>query len=175
MTVALRRKAARACPFSCFFFDPRRRALHRSTPIRSPATGATGERTSASSIRRRPRSSRRGRTGARRSRHPVHVGRSERAPLLLARQRQRPEGFREAEVERRSLLIHARSASSEARIGFEPTYDGFANRCLTTWLPRRLTATLRWQTVFYRARPLGSMKDAESRASRHLLAGPVHW
>jgi hypothetical protein len=25
----------------------------------------------------------------------------------------------------------------EARIGFEPTCDGFANRCLTTWLPRR--------------------------------------
>ena len=22
-------------------------------------------------------------------------------------------------------------------MGFEPTYDGFANRCLTTWLPRR--------------------------------------
>jgi hypothetical protein len=21
-------------------------------------------------------------------------------------------------------------------MGFEPTYDGFANRCLTTWLPR---------------------------------------
>jgi hypothetical protein len=26
----------------------------------------------------------------------------------------------------------------EARIGFEPTCDGFANRCLTTWLPRRV-------------------------------------
>ena len=26
---------------------------------------------------------------------------------------------------------------SEARMGFEPTYNGFANRCLTTWLPRR--------------------------------------
>lgn len=22
-------------------------------------------------------------------------------------------------------------------MGFEPTYNGFANRCLTTWLPRR--------------------------------------
>ena len=22
-------------------------------------------------------------------------------------------------------------------MGFEPTYDGFANRCLTAWLPRR--------------------------------------
>jgi hypothetical protein len=22
-------------------------------------------------------------------------------------------------------------------MGFEPTYDGFANRCLTTWLPRQ--------------------------------------
>jgi hypothetical protein len=22
-------------------------------------------------------------------------------------------------------------------MGFEPTFDGFANRCLTTWLPRR--------------------------------------
>ena len=28
------------------------------------------------------------------------------------------------------------SAISEAWMGFEPTYDGFANRCLTTWLPR---------------------------------------
>gem|GEM_PF-4660529 len=25
---------------------------------------------------------------------------------------------------------------SEARTGLEPAYDGFANRCLTTWLPR---------------------------------------
>ena len=31
--------------------------------------------------------------------------------------------------------------NSEARIGFEPTYDGFANRCLTTWLPRRCRET----------------------------------
>lgn len=23
-------------------------------------------------------------------------------------------------------------------MGFEPTYNGFANRCLTTWLPRQL-------------------------------------
>src|SRR4051812_41962286 len=27
----------------------------------------------------------------------------------------------------------------EAWMGFEPTYDGFANRCLTTWPPRRTT------------------------------------
>src|SRR5438105_1510897 len=27
--------------------------------------------------------------------------------------------------------------SAEAWMGFEPTYDGFANRCLTAWLPRR--------------------------------------
>lgn len=26
---------------------------------------------------------------------------------------------------------------SEARTGFEPVCDGFANRCLTTWLPRQ--------------------------------------
>jgi hypothetical protein len=26
----------------------------------------------------------------------------------------------------------------EARMGFEPTYNGFANRCLTTWLPRQI-------------------------------------
>jgi len=25
----------------------------------------------------------------------------------------------------------------EVRMGFEPTYDGFANRCLTTWLPHQ--------------------------------------
>lgn len=24
----------------------------------------------------------------------------------------------------------------EARMGLEPTYNGFANHCLTTWLPR---------------------------------------
>ena len=29
------------------------------------------------------------------------------------------------------------SDDAEARTGFEPAYDGFANRCLTTWLPRR--------------------------------------
>ena len=28
-------------------------------------------------------------------------------------------------------------ANSEARTGFEPAFDGFANRCLTTWLPRQ--------------------------------------
>src|SRR5688572_26815886 len=27
---------------------------------------------------------------------------------------------------------------SEVRTGFEPAYNGFANRCLTTWLPHRL-------------------------------------
>jgi hypothetical protein len=26
---------------------------------------------------------------------------------------------------------------SEVRTGFEPAYNGFANRCLTTWLPHR--------------------------------------
>ena len=31
----------------------------------------------------------------------------------------------------------------EAWIGFEPTYDGFANRCLTTWLPRHQGAAFR--------------------------------
>lgn len=25
----------------------------------------------------------------------------------------------------------------QAAVGFEPTYNGFANRCLATWLPRR--------------------------------------
>jgi hypothetical protein len=25
----------------------------------------------------------------------------------------------------------------EVRMGFEPTSDGFANHCLTTWLPHR--------------------------------------
>jgi hypothetical protein len=28
-------------------------------------------------------------------------------------------------------------AFGEAPTGFEPVYDGFANRCLTTWLRRR--------------------------------------
>ena len=27
--------------------------------------------------------------------------------------------------------------TSEVRMGFEPTYVGFANRCLTTWLPHQ--------------------------------------
>lgn len=29
------------------------------------------------------------------------------------------------------------SNTMEARTGFEPAFDGFANRCLTTWLPRQ--------------------------------------
>jgi CubicO group peptidase (beta-lactamase class C family) len=33
----------------------------------------------------------------------------------------------------RHLLSH-----TEVRMGFEPTYVGFANRCLTTWLPHQL-------------------------------------
>jgi hypothetical protein len=28
-------------------------------------------------------------------------------------------------------------------MGFEPTYDGFANRCLTIWLPRRTLGGLK--------------------------------
>ncbi len=35
------------------------------------------------------------------------------------------------------LKPRGRQRGLEARIGFEPTYGGFANRCLTTWLPRR--------------------------------------
>src|SRR5580704_12016961 len=30
----------------------------------------------------------------------------------------------------------------EVRMGFEPTYVGFANRCLTTWLPHHLFCCL---------------------------------
>ena len=35
----------------------------------------------------------------------------------------------------RSLIRARRERRLEVRMGFEPTYDGFANRCLTTWLP----------------------------------------
>ncbi len=35
----------------------------------------------------------------------------------------------------------------EVRMGFEPTYNGFANRCLATWLPHRN----RPQRAFYKA------------------------
>ena len=35
-----------------------------------------------------------------------------------------------------NLFHPLRVTDMEARIGFEPTYNGFANRCLTTWLPR---------------------------------------
>lgn len=31
----------------------------------------------------------------------------------------------------------------EARTGFEPAYDGFANRCLATWLPRQRSRDFR--------------------------------
>lgn len=31
-------------------------------------------------------------------------------------------------------------------MGFEPTYNGFANRCLTTWLPRRKAQSRRKTT-----------------------------
>ncbi len=34
--------------------------------------------------------------------------------------------------------IHARGDRLEARTGFEPACGGFANRCLTAWLPRQL-------------------------------------
>ncbi len=38
-----------------------------------------------------------------------------------------------------SKRAHLKSPTiPEVRMGFEPTYDGFANRCLTTWLPHHL-------------------------------------
>jgi integrase len=35
----------------------------------------------------------------------------------------------------------------EVRMGFEPTYDGFANRCLTTWLPHQTLVFQGFSTV----------------------------
>lgn len=43
------------------------------------------------------------------------------------------EGSREEDPQ----LLQTGASNAEARTGFEPAYNGFANRCLTTWLPRR--------------------------------------
>jgi hypothetical protein len=46
---------------------------------------------------------------------------------------------------------------SEAWMGFEPTYDGFANRCLTTWLPRHFRNSFAAYHL-YRCLPWGSLR-----------------
>ncbi len=45
----------------------------------------------------------------------------------------------------------------EVRTGFEPAYDGFANRCLTAWLPHRFVCLFRYllPTFTRVAGPLG--------------------
>ena len=40
------------------------------------------------------------------------------------------------EYQNRTLAPTRQHPNLEARMGFEPTYNGFANHCLTTWLPR---------------------------------------
>src|SRR5690606_17769273 len=49
----------------------------------------------------------------------------------------------------------------EARTGFEPACDGFANRCLTTWLPRPENSTETVPRGQPRARPAGAVRPAE--------------
>jgi hypothetical protein len=68
-------------------------------------------------------------------------------------------------------LGHRVGPEFEARIGFEPTCDGFANRCLTAWLPRREQSTLLGRRIV----PLGvqpSTAIAFARpALRHMFVG----
>ena len=37
----------------------------------------------------------------------------------------------------RAVVTSWDQRESEVRTGFEPAYNGFANRCLTAWLPHR--------------------------------------
>ncbi len=56
----------------------------------------------------------------------------------------------------------------EARTGFEPAYNGFANRCLTTWLPRLTRRMLRgWES----SQGLSPVKQKDNAGST-LTRGP---
>ena len=60
---------------------------------------------------------------------------------------------------------------SEVRTGFEPAYNGFANRCLTTWLPHRSNG--KRTGVFHHLESFVNVSRharAQSRATSHFQA-----
>jgi hypothetical protein len=46
-------------------------------------------------------------------------------------------GAPRSEARRIAIMWYATNFREEARAGIEPANSGFADRCLTTWLPRR--------------------------------------
>jgi hypothetical protein len=58
-------------------------------------------------------------------------------------------------------------------MGFEPTYVGFANRCLTTWLPHRFLVVLcACTTANVIPSPAGKILGAEE-GGEHATAGAL--
>jgi hypothetical protein len=61
------------------------------------------------------------------------------------------------------------SSALEVRTGFEPAYNGFANRCLTTWLPHRPACAA---AAGHASSRLGCQRPCHPEARRHPLSRP---
>ena len=58
------------------------------------------------------------------------------------------------------------ASAFEARTGFEPAYNGFANRCLTTWLPRHFRQRPTLPGAWRRSSPFDSVSHGERSTRR---------
>lgn len=60
-------------------------------------------------------------------------------------------------------------------MGFEPTYDGFANHCLTAWLPHLDVRRFQRQRPDDRKRAEDDTWSAQNQASFPTYSKPPHW